>query len=200
MTPALPRPVYPTPTIAVPATTYTPPAGDAPWYPPVMAGAETLGRQHNEGDFIAASLALMARLTPDAYTTYLTNYCREGRARFGNTWFYADIVTVLLCLTRTLKPRTYLEIGVRRGRSACAVAYPMPRAAPVMTMVLPLMLSIRRTLQVSSPVRNQPLAPRRDTGRGRCGRRRGGYGRCAPRCSALYVHVTAPPGSWHLHT
>ncbi|TAK99703.1 MAG: class I SAM-dependent methyltransferase [Rhodospirillaceae bacterium] len=122
----LPRPVYSKTSVFVPAITYAPPPGDAPWYPPVIAGADTLSKIHEEGDFIAASLALMERLTPDAYTTYLMHYCREGRARFGASWMYADIVTVLLCLSRTLKPRTYLEIGVRRGRSACAVATEAP--------------------------------------------------------------------------
>jgi len=122
----LPRPNYPQMTVTVPATVYMPPAGDAPWYPPVMAGADTLGRMHNEGEFLTASLALMEKLTSDPYTLYLAGYCREGRNRFGAQWAYADIVTVLLCLARTLKPRTYLEIGVRRGRSACAVATESP--------------------------------------------------------------------------
>lgn len=125
----LPRPTYPAPTAAVPSLVYQPPASDAPWYPPVMAGADTLGRIHNEGDFVSAALAHMERLTQDAYTTYLGNFIREGRRRFGNQWVYADIVSVLLCLARTLKPRTYLEIGVRRGRSACAVAGEAPYCA-----------------------------------------------------------------------
>jgi predicted O-methyltransferase YrrM len=118
----LPRPDYPKTSAFVPASVYSPPPGDAPWYPPVMAGAETLGRLHAAGNFTADSLSLMGRLTPDAYTAYVVKYIREGQARFGAAWTYADIVTVLLCLARTLKPRTYLEIGVRRGRSACAVA------------------------------------------------------------------------------
>jgi predicted O-methyltransferase YrrM len=126
---ALPRPVYPKPSTFTPGTSYTAPPGDAPWYPPVMAGAETLGRQHDAGNFISHALALMERLTPDAYTSYLLKFIRDGQARFGAAWSYADIVTVLLCLTRTLKPRTYLEIGVRRGRSACAVASEAPYCA-----------------------------------------------------------------------
>ncbi len=126
---ALPRPVYTKTSAMVPATVYAPPAGDAPWYPPVMAGADTFTALHKETDYVAGGIALMERLTPDAYTTYLKNYCREGRDRFGAHWAYADIVTVLLCLARHLKPRAYLEIGVRRGRSACAVAQESPYAA-----------------------------------------------------------------------
>src|SRR4029077_12692186 len=84
---------------------------------------------HAEGDFVTEALAHMERLTPDAYTQYLGRYIREGQRRFGAAWVYADIVTVLLCLARTLQPRTYLEIGVRRGRSACAVATEAPYCA-----------------------------------------------------------------------
>ncbi len=126
---ALPRPTYPSPTVGVPEMIYTPATGEAPWYPPVMTGAETLERLHRDGDFVNAGLALMERLTPDAYTAYLGNYIRTGRSRFGPAWVYADIISVLLCLSRTLKPRTYLEIGVRRGRSACAVASESPYCA-----------------------------------------------------------------------
>src|SRR4051812_24379228 len=125
----LPRPRYPAPTVAVPDMIYTPAGGEAPWYPPVMAGAETLERLHRDGDLASAALTLMERLTPDAYTAYLGNFIREGKRRFGASWIYADIVSVLLCLARHLKPRTYLEIGVRRGRSACAVASEAPYCA-----------------------------------------------------------------------
>ena len=122
----LPRPIYPAQTVFVPATCFTPPPGDAPWYPPVMAGADTLARLHTEADFVGAAVTLMQRLTADAYTAYVTRFIAEGRQRFGSAWVYADIVSVLLCLARALKPRTYLEIGVRRGRSACSVAQEAP--------------------------------------------------------------------------
>src|SRR5579883_2830097 len=114
----LPRPKYHAMQVTVPGTTYRVPPGDAPWYPPVIAGADTLARRHEAEDYLTAALALTEQLSPDPYTAYLSRYYADGRARFGAAWAYADIVTVLLCLARTLKPRTYLEIGVRRGRSA----------------------------------------------------------------------------------
>src|SRR5438128_6102193 len=94
--PALPRPAYATSSTFTAGTVYTPPPGDAPWYPPVMAGAETLGRVHAAGDFTVGALALMERLTPDAYTSYLAKFIRDGQVRFGAAWSYADLVCRLL--------------------------------------------------------------------------------------------------------
>ncbi|MDX2221366.1 MAG: class I SAM-dependent methyltransferase [Rhodospirillaceae bacterium] len=126
---ALQRPTYGTTGAFVPAACHLPEPNQAAWYPPVMIGADTLGERLTGGDYLAQALALMERLSPDDYTTYLKSFYRGGMARFGATWRYADIVTVLLCLSEALQPRTYLEIGVRRGRSACAVASKSPYAA-----------------------------------------------------------------------
>lgn len=113
----------------VPAACHIPADGKPAWYPPVMVGADTVGDRLVRGPYLAEALDLMKRLTPDDYTTYLNAFYRAGQDRFGAHWKYADIVTVLLCLADTLKPRTYLEIGVRRGRSACAVASKSPYCA-----------------------------------------------------------------------
>ncbi|MCB2109140.1 MAG: hypothetical protein KDE14_15625, partial [Rhodobacteraceae bacterium] len=118
----LTRPAYPNTSIQVPNACYETRQGQAQWYPPVMIGADTLAETIARGEYLDEALALMERLDADEYTTYLRDFYREGMKRFGVAWKYADIVTVLLCLSETLKPRTYLEIGVRRGRSACAVA------------------------------------------------------------------------------
>lgn len=96
------------------------------WYPPVMAAAPTAERRLYDRDYLADAAGLLERLEPDAYSRYLLRYYADGRARFGADWRYADIVTVLLCLTDLIRPRDYLEIGVRRGRSACAVASRCP--------------------------------------------------------------------------
>ncbi|MDX2142281.1 MAG: class I SAM-dependent methyltransferase [Rhodospirillaceae bacterium] len=122
MTLTLPKPRFSAVTSTVPNASFVAKAGETAWYPPVMIGADTLGHILADPKWIPQARALMDRLTPDPYTTYLKDFYAEGLKRFGANWRYADIVTVLLCLTETLKPRTYLEIGVRRGRSACAVA------------------------------------------------------------------------------
>ncbi|HQO77644.1 MAG TPA: class I SAM-dependent methyltransferase, partial [Thermodesulfobacteriota bacterium] len=60
-------------------------------------------------------------LATDTYTDYLDAFYRESFKRFGHHWFYLDIVNVLFAASNMLHPQTYLEIGVRRGRSLCTV-------------------------------------------------------------------------------
>jgi acetyltransferase-like isoleucine patch superfamily enzyme/predicted O-methyltransferase YrrM len=115
------RPDYPIMARVVPALSKLPKAEENAWYPPVMAGAETLAQRLYRHDHVAEALDLLHLLEPDSYSCFLADFYREGRARFGMDWRYADIVTVLLCLAEALQPEHYLEIGVRRGRSACAV-------------------------------------------------------------------------------
>lgn len=110
----------------VPASTYLPATGQTQWYPAPLLGAQTLADRVLSGKNIRATLALMKSLNPDDYVAYLIRYFECGLDRFGDDWRYADIVTVLMGLADTLKPRRYLEIGVRRGRSVCAVASKVP--------------------------------------------------------------------------
>jgi predicted O-methyltransferase YrrM len=65
-------------------------------------------------------------LATDEYIKYLDAFYREGIKRFGSDWYYLDIVNVLYAASKTIQPRTYLEIGVRRGRSVCAVSRGCP--------------------------------------------------------------------------
>src|ERR1700676_4780584 len=116
------RPDYTDSTGIVESLSHLAPAGQLQWYPPVMMGADTVRSQLFSGSYIDRAIDLMCRLSPDDYTSFLINFFSDGRARFGREWCYADIVTVLLCLSGLIKPRKYLEIGVRRGRSAAAVA------------------------------------------------------------------------------
>jgi predicted O-methyltransferase YrrM len=124
------RPIYPAaPPPCVAASCYRNRSGEESWYPPAMIGADTIAVQLFSGGYVKRALALMRRLTPDAYTQYLSGFYREGLRRFGRDWRYADIVTVLLCLADVLKPTSCLEIGIRRGRSAAAVAWRRPDCA-----------------------------------------------------------------------
>ena len=107
-------------------------SGKAQWYPPVMIGADTVVARLFERRFIESAIDLMRRLTPDDYTSFLIDYYADGLRRFGSDWRYADIVTVLLCLSEIIEPKSYLEIGVRRGRSVAAVASPCSRCSLVL--------------------------------------------------------------------
>jgi predicted O-methyltransferase YrrM len=106
-----------------------PASNGADFYSPVMVGPETLLRRATRTDTIRGVLAVLAKLEPDDYTAYLGSFCREGLERFGDDWYYADICTVLLAAARTVGPMTYLEIGVRRGRSMAMVASAAPEVA-----------------------------------------------------------------------
>jgi len=97
----------------VPETCYSPGAGESSWYPPIMISASSIASQVIQPDRIRAALELSLKLEPDDYTRYLIRFYQQGLKRFGSSWRYADIVTVLLTLSELLKPRTYLEIGVR---------------------------------------------------------------------------------------
>jgi predicted O-methyltransferase YrrM len=106
------------------------PSGDASteFYSPVLMGPETLLREASSASTVRAALSVIERLEPDDYTRYLQRYYGEGLSRFGERWCYADICTVLSAATRLLAPSTYLEIGVRRGRSMAMVAEAAPDA------------------------------------------------------------------------
>ncbi|MBI5055294.1 MAG: class I SAM-dependent methyltransferase [Nitrospirae bacterium] len=94
-----------------------------------MVTAESLADRILDKKYVEDAVKLMERLGSDDYTSYLNLYYKEGLRRYGENWRYADIVTVLLGLSELLKPESYLEIGVRRGRSVCAVASRSPECA-----------------------------------------------------------------------
>jgi hypothetical protein len=126
------RPVYTEMKETAQGLVYAPAAGMANWYPPAMIGAAALGSQILRAETVAEAGSLLASLTPDDYSTFLQNFYADGLRRFEKDWGYADIVTVLLILAQHIKPRNYLEIGVRRGRSVCAVASRAPACDLVM--------------------------------------------------------------------
>jgi predicted O-methyltransferase YrrM len=120
------RPDYDVTIGMIERVTYVVPPGQTQWYPPVMIGAESLRERVFGGGYIESAIRLMERLTTDDYTAFLAAFYQDGLRRFGAAWRYADIVTVLSCLADHLEPRSYLEIGVRRGRSVAAVANRCP--------------------------------------------------------------------------
>ena len=98
------------------------------FYLPPLGGPSTLASRATATGTLRKVLAVLERLSPDAYSSYLTNFYRAGLDRFGEEWHYADINTVLVTLAAMLPIRDYLEIGVRRGRSLAMVASEAPDA------------------------------------------------------------------------
>lgn len=65
-------------------------------------------------------------LASDDYVQAVDAYYRSAIGRFGDAWFHLDIVNVLYAAAALCKPKRYLEIGVRRGRSCAVVARGCP--------------------------------------------------------------------------
>lgn len=74
-------------------------------------------------------ISVLEKLTPSDEHDVSAFYHRWGQAKFGDAWRYADITTVLRAAALFLRPHSYLEIGVRRGRSSAIVAATCPQCA-----------------------------------------------------------------------
>lgn len=65
-------------------------------------------------------------LATDDYVRYVDGFYRDNIDKYGDDWRYLDIVNVLYAASKALQPKTYLEVGVRRGRSVCSVVRGCP--------------------------------------------------------------------------
>src|SRR6202035_966278 len=99
------------------------------WYAPVMLDPETIFSRARQSSPLNKVLAVLESLEPDSYSIYVSEYLKEGREKFGLDWSYLDILNVLLACSELIQPCTYLEIGVRRGRSIAMVAAAAPKTA-----------------------------------------------------------------------
>ena len=103
------------------------PPGMIEWYPAPIVGGQSLGSlMVRDALYPRLERELLERLAPDAYADYMKLMLADGLERFGSNWVYADLVTAVMALADVIKPRNYLEIGVRRGRSVAAVASRAP--------------------------------------------------------------------------
>lgn len=100
-------------------------------YGSVILTPETLANMATTSESMEDLLSFHHQLATDEYVKYVDDYYREAISRFGKNWRYLDISNVLFTASRVLQPKTYLEIGVRKGRSACMVA----RGCPSVNMV-----------------------------------------------------------------
>ena len=100
-------------------------AGTA-WLNPVMLSGQTIVSKSQTQPTRRSVMKALSGLSEDEYLAYLRAYYREGEERFGMHWNYADLLTFLHASATLLMPRSYLEIGVRRGRSLSIVAHCNP--------------------------------------------------------------------------
>jgi predicted O-methyltransferase YrrM len=97
-----------------------------PFFPPNI---ETLASAASSSDASGFVIDLLDRLSPCDETARQRVYYLWGMERFGAHWRNADITTVLWAAATLVRPASYLEIGVRRGRSAAVVAAVRPECA-----------------------------------------------------------------------
>lgn len=107
------------------ANVFVPDAG-TPYYGPALCGPSTIGALALSPGSRLAVLEVLERLEPDDYGVYLSGFIRAGMQAFGDNWRYADICTACWAAATLVKPRRYLEIGVRRGRSMAMVGSAAP--------------------------------------------------------------------------
>ncbi|MEX1253745.1 MAG: class I SAM-dependent methyltransferase [Dehalococcoidia bacterium] len=77
----------------------------------------------------AAVLDILAKLTPSELGDAQIARFRSIQQQFGRFARFADLTTVLWACATLLQPQSYLEIGVRNGRSAAVVGATAPDCA-----------------------------------------------------------------------
>ena len=110
-----------------PAVTFARP-GQLQWFDPVLLTPSTLLQASRSPVLRQSTIATLKQLTPDDYVEFVIGYLERGDSVFGDAWDYTDLLLTLGAAARLLCPATYLEIGVRRGRSMAMVARHAPDA------------------------------------------------------------------------
>ena len=105
------------------------PTATRSWYAPVLLGPESVAEVATEQETLREVVSTLRLLERDDYSDYLLEYYQAGLEKFGANWRYTDICSVLYSLGKLLQPSSYLEIGVRRGRSMAMVARTAPNCS-----------------------------------------------------------------------
>jgi hypothetical protein len=95
-------------------------------YSPVIASTEVIANHAKSRRVLEKVISIGQTLAPDQFADAMIEIYREGLSRFGDAWGYSDLPNLLYALADLGKPADYLEIGTRRGRSACMVAAASP--------------------------------------------------------------------------
>lgn len=99
------------------------------YYDGVVVGADAIGDRAAAPQTKDRVDELLASLERDDYMAYVDDFVVRGREVVGPAHRFADITTVLCAASELLQPTSYLEIGVRRGRSMRVVSGMAPTCA-----------------------------------------------------------------------
>ena len=100
-------------------------------FEPLCVGPSSLMPACTGSKAVRGVLDVLAKLTSEPYARFVSEYYRHGLAQCGDRWAYADMSTVLFGIATTIPIDSYLEIGVRRGRSLAIVGATAPRCSIV---------------------------------------------------------------------
>ncbi len=98
------------------------------WYRPVILGPSSIGRYAASRECLDKVIGVLRRLERDDVMNYLLEYYEAGRSRYGESWYYADITTVLTAVAELMPVRRYLEVGVFHGRSMSMIGAACPKS------------------------------------------------------------------------
>ena len=104
-----------------------PTAGAGDRYSPVFITPDTIAQRASCARTLEKVEGLCRKLAADFYTEYMAEFYNCGVRVAGDDWRFMDLISVLYAVAEMGSPENYLEIGVRRGRSACVVAAASPR-------------------------------------------------------------------------
>ena len=102
--------------------------GGIAWYEPVLAGPATFARDCSGEAALTGVIPILEQLAADDYLNFTLRFYQAGLKQYGARWHYADITTVLYGVCCNLRVESYLEVGVRRGRSLAVVGALCPTA------------------------------------------------------------------------
>lgn len=94
-----------------------------PFLPPTI---QTLAAAVTSDAASRGSLDAIARLTPSDFHDVQRYYMEWGHDRYAPYWRLANLITAVWAAGTLIQPRSYLEIGVQRGRSAAVMASVAP--------------------------------------------------------------------------
>jgi predicted O-methyltransferase YrrM len=104
-----------------------PPADVGPLgHSPVVVGPTALAACARAPSTLRRCLELQRVLAHDPFTHHVASMYERGLDVAGDRWGYMDVLSVLHAAASLGRPRTYLEVGVRRGRSTVCVADAAP--------------------------------------------------------------------------